>query len=237
MIDHSSLEKALATLQEASLAHDQSPSDLFIRDACIQRFEYSYELAHEMLHRHLAATEPNAAEIDSLTFPDMIRLAFARGLTAEEWATWRLYREARNRASHAYDARKAEEVMRIIPTFLASAWRLLEELKRHQTGAMSQIDIRPQDLDILRFVLKSRLPHHVRVYVFGSRATGRARRASDLDLAIDAGRPLTLDERAGLCEAFSESDLPYKVDVADIHSIDEAFLAVVEREKAALLLI
>ena len=102
---------------------------------------------------------------------------------------------------------------------------------------MTKIDIRPQDLDILRHVLKARLPHRVRVYVFGSRATGRARRASDLDLAIDAGRPLTLEERAGLAEAFSDSDLPYKVDVADMHGVDAAFRAVVERERVPLLLI
>jgi len=34
------------------------------------------------------------------------------------------------------------------------------------------------------------------------------RHYSDLDLAIDAGRRLTLDEIAGLTEAFSDSDLP-----------------------------
>ena len=135
MIDYSSLEKALATLREASSAHDLSPRDLFIRDACIQRFEYSYELAHKMLRRHLAATEPNAAEIDALSFADMIRLAFARGLTSEEWATWRGYREARNKTSHAYDAAKAEEVMRIIPAFLASALHLVVKLKRRGADA------------------------------------------------------------------------------------------------------
>ena len=57
--------------------------------------------------------------------------------------------------------------------------------------------------------------------MFGSRATGRARRYSDLDLAIDAGRRLTLDEIAGLAEAFSDSDLPYKVDLADWHNIED----------------
>jgi hypothetical protein len=41
MLDLSSLEKTLATLKEATLAFDQAPSNLFIRDACIQRFEYS----------------------------------------------------------------------------------------------------------------------------------------------------------------------------------------------------
>jgi predicted nucleotidyltransferase len=59
--------------------------------------------------------------------------------------------------------------------------------------------------------------------VLGSRATGGARLYSDLDLAIDAGRPLTLDEIARLSEAFRDSDLPYKVDVVDWHSIDERF--------------
>ena len=135
MIDYSSLEKALATLQEATAAHARSPNDLFVRDACIQRFEYSYELSHKMLRRYLAATEPNPAEIDALSFPDMIRLASARGLTAEEWGAWRLYREARNKTSHAYDVTKAEEVMRIIPAFLASALHLVEELKRRRPNA------------------------------------------------------------------------------------------------------
>jgi len=47
-------------------------------------------------------------------------------------------------------------------------------------------------------ILAANLPHDAKVWVFGSRATGRARRYSDLDLAIDAGRPVTLDELAQL---------------------------------------
>jgi type I restriction enzyme S subunit len=70
--------------------------------------------------------------------------------------------------------------------------------------------------------------------VFGSRATGRARRYSDLDLAIDAGRPLTLDEIAGLAEAFSDSDLPYKVDVVDWHSIEDRWRQIILAERMAL---
>jgi predicted nucleotidyltransferase len=70
--------------------------------------------------------------------------------------------------------------------------------------------------------------------VFGSRATGRARRYSDLDLAIDAGRPLTLDEIAGLAEAFSDSDLPYKIDLADWHNIDDRWRQSITAERVAL---
>ena len=69
-------------------------------------------------------------------------------------------------------------------------------------------------------ILRANLPQSTKVWVFGSRATGRARRYSDLDLALDAGRRMTLDEIARLTEAFSDSDLPYKVDLADWRNID-----------------
>jgi type I restriction enzyme S subunit len=70
-------------------------------------------------------------------------------------------------------------------------------------------------------ILLAHLPDGAKAWVFGSRATGRARQSSDLDLAIDAGRPLTLDESARLSEAFGNSDLPYRVDLVDWHGIDD----------------
>jgi predicted nucleotidyltransferase len=83
-------------------------------------------------------------------------------------------------------------------------------------------------------ILGANLPDGVTAWVFGSRATGRARRYSDLDLAIDAGRPLTLDEAARLAEAFSESDLPYRVDLIDWHGIDDRFRQLIAAERVAL---
>lgn len=72
-------------------------------------------------------------------------------------------------------------------------------------------------------ILNANLPPRAKVWVFGSRATGGARRYSDLDLAIDAGRPLTLDEIANLSEAFRDSDLPYRVDLVDWYTLDARF--------------
>ena len=83
-------------------------------------------------------------------------------------------------------------------------------------------------------ILRANLPQNPKVWVFGSRATGRARRYSDLDLAIDAGRPLTLDEIAGLAEAFSDSDLPYKVDVVDWHNVDDPWRQMIVAERVPL---
>jgi len=83
-------------------------------------------------------------------------------------------------------------------------------------------------------ILRTHLPQYARTWVFGSRATGRARRHSDLDLAIDAGRQLTLDEIARLAEAFGDSDLPYKVDLVDWHKIDDRWRQTITAESAAL---
>jgi len=83
-------------------------------------------------------------------------------------------------------------------------------------------------------ILAAHLPKGTSVWLFASRATGRARRYSDIDLAIDAGRPLTLDEIARLTEAFSESDLPYRVDLVDWQGIDDRWQQAIASERIAL---
>ena len=97
-----------------------------------------------------------------------------------------------------------------------------------------RIDLSPEHRRIVLDLLAEYLPRGSKVWVFGSRATGRARRYSDLDLAIDAGRPLSVGERAILAEAFEESDLPYRVDSVDWHAIDERFRQHIAAEGASL---
>lgn len=63
------------------------------------------------------------------------------------------------------------------------------------------------------------------VRIFGSRASGTAKPFSDLDLAIMGDEPLDLATLALLREAFSESDLPWKVDLVDWAAASEAFRA------------
>jgi len=83
-------------------------------------------------------------------------------------------------------------------------------------------------------ILHENLPLNTQVWVFGSRAIGRARRYSDLDLAIDAGRRLTLDETAKLTEAFSESDLPYRVGFVDWRTADDRWRQTITAQRVAL---
>ncbi|AOW50690.1 DNA polymerase beta subunit [Acetobacter pasteurianus] len=85
-----------------------------------------------------------------------------------------------------------------------------------------QIDITPEERAIVLRILNEIVPDR-EVRAFGSRVTGKAKPFSDLDLAIMGDEPLSLETRARLEEAFSESDLPWKVDILDQFSSDQAF--------------
>ena len=90
-----------------------------------------------------------------------------------------------------------------------------------------RVNIQPRHLDLVRAILRQHLPQGGKVWAFGSRARGDNRAASDLDLAVDVGRALTLIELAALCAGFEESTLPYKVDVVDMRQISAAFRDIV----------
>jgi nucleotidyltransferase substrate binding protein (TIGR01987 family) len=134
-LDLSSLEKAIASLDEAVTEYDKHPSNKFVRDATIQRFEYTYELSHKMLKRYLEMTEPSAEEVDQMSFPTLIRTGSERGIMLTGWDVWKLFRDARNLTSHTYNEKKANEVCQIIPRFLQDAKHLLAQLQVRRVSA------------------------------------------------------------------------------------------------------
>ena len=67
--------------------------------------------------------------------------------------------------------------------------------------------------------------------MYGSRATGRARRYSDLGLMLDDhGQPIPGSIMGNLDEDFDESDLPIIVDLHDLATTDSQFLARVQKD-------
>jgi len=85
-----------------------------------------------------------------------------------------------------------------------------------------QIDMTPQERAIVLRILNEIVPDR-EVRAFGSRVTGTAKPFSDLDLAIMGDEPLPLETRVQLEEAFSNSNLPWKVDVLDWAQTDMTF--------------
>lgn len=129
MLDLTSLSKALKTLKEALDEYDKDRRNDFVRDSCIQRFEYCYGLSTKMIRRHLEIASDEKAAIDEAAFPNLIRIAAEQGLLENSWDVWEKFREARNLTSHTYDEEKAKKVMAVIPDFYREAEALLTELK------------------------------------------------------------------------------------------------------------
>lgn len=95
------------------------------------------------------------------------------------------------------------------------------------------IDIHPDHWAIVREILRRHVPRH-EVWAFGSRAKHTAKRYSDLDLAVITDAPLASAVITALQDDFSESDLPWKVDVLDWAATSEAFRQIIAREKVVV---
>ncbi len=96
-------------------------------------------------------------------------------------------------------------------------------------SAAPPVDLQPEQLTIVRDILRRRVPGR-EVAAFGSRATRTARKYSDLDLAVLGEVPMPLFVSAALTDDFTESDLPFKVDVIDWAQLEESFRDIIRRD-------
>ena len=98
---------------------------------------------------------------------------------------------------------------------------------------LPDIAITPEQWQIVAAILQKHVPDK-EVWAFGSRATHTEKPYSDLDLAIISDSGLTLSLLAAIEHDFSESDLPFKVDVVDWAAISPAFRGIIERHKVRI---
>ena len=91
------------------------------------------------------------------------------------------------------------------------------------------IHISEQEMTIVCDIIQ-RYAADCEVLAFGSRYKGNHKKFSDLDLAFiaPAGAKLGLKRAGQLEDAFSESDLPYRVDVVDYNGLSEGFRKIVD---------
>ncbi len=121
------LKKAHASLVKAVERSTKNPNDLEVKDACIQRFEYTYELCVKIIKRYIEAEMPATEAIDQMNYRDLIRVAFEAGLI-HQVDPWFGYREARNQTSHAYNEVKAKFVYDMLPNFIEASQFLIQQL-------------------------------------------------------------------------------------------------------------
>ncbi len=80
-------------------------------------------------------------------------------------------------------------------------------------------------IDFILEVLHQNIPQKdAKFYVFGSRAKGTYKEYSDIDIAVQLPEEkLSADILGKILLEFSDSTLPYEVDVIDLNAIDEKF--------------
>ena len=127
-LDLSSFEKAVNSPNRALVRSVAAPEDEELRDACIQRFEYTFELCWKTLKRQLEEEVASPAEVNGYSFKQLIRVGGERGLVIDV-VEWFDYREKRSLTSHVYDEEKARQVYAVISCFAESAASLLARLK------------------------------------------------------------------------------------------------------------
>lgn len=83
--------------------------------------------------------------------------------------------------------------------------------------------------EIKKIVYSFLNPKDCRVFIFGSRATKKAKKFSDIDIGIKSSKAIPWWKLSLIEEAFEESDLPYTVDVVDFSLVPDKFKKVAEK--------
>lgn len=73
---------------------------------------------------------------------------------------------------------------------------------------------------------------HVKVFLFGSRVSGRSIDRSDFDIGIDIGRPVPATIMQQVREALDELPILQKVDVVNFSVVDPEFARIAQRQVA-----
>ncbi|MBV8661357.1 MAG: nucleotidyltransferase domain-containing protein [Candidatus Dependentiae bacterium] len=67
----------------------------------------------------------------------------------------------------------------------------------------------------------SALIPEAKIYLFGSRARGTNSEWADIDIALDAGKPLAVSDVYEISSMFKESNIKYNIDVVDLYQVSD----------------
>ncbi len=125
----SQFQKGLAQLREAVALMDERELSRLEKQGVIQAFEFTYELAWNVLKDYLVWQ----GYVDVVGSRDAIRESFARGLVADGQA-WMNMLLDRNRTAHTYNETTAEAILTNIRT---AHFAQLEALESDMTAKMA----------------------------------------------------------------------------------------------------
>ncbi|MCL1947995.1 MAG: nucleotidyltransferase domain-containing protein [Chitinivibrionia bacterium] len=94
-----------------------------------------------------------------------------------------------------------------------------------------KINLDEKSFSIVCDILKKNLKGmNAKTYIYGSRAKGKNRKYSDIDIAVKAENNIPFSIMAHLSYDFEESFLDYFVDVIDLNATSENFIKHIEKD-------
>ena len=84
------------------------------------------------------------------------------------------------------------------------------------------MSVKAQHKQKLLHIIRIYLPN-CRVWLFGSRATNQQRPGSDIDLALDNGEKIPWETITRMLLDIDETTIPMKVDLVDLHTVEDEF--------------
>ncbi len=128
-VDLTSFSNAVNSLNRALNEYAKDESNDYVRDACIQRFEYCFDASRKIIKRYFKSIMDDPMELENTSFADLIREAYTKGLVKHSWDEWDKYRLNRNATSHSYHEGTAIEIVESLPLFLQELLFLLNSLQ------------------------------------------------------------------------------------------------------------
>ncbi len=128
-LDLSNLKNSLNTLIECYSDYTKQEDEKmksYIQDACVKRFEYTYETAKKIMNKFLKK-EYDKSDLD-LSINNIFREMYGLGLI-ENFDHWTDYRLKRNSSSHEYNLAKSGEIIDIISDFINDVKYLITSLE------------------------------------------------------------------------------------------------------------
>ncbi len=134
-LDFTALENTINRLGEALKRYEREKTDDVVRDAVIQRFEFTYSIALKTLRKYFIERAFVIDDVNNLSFNEMIRIASKLNLIKSDLEKWTQYRTMRNLTSHTYDEEIALKVVGIVPDFYEEISFLLTKMKGSEKNA------------------------------------------------------------------------------------------------------
>ena len=103
----------------------------------------------------------------------------------------------------------------------------------HAASGGSTLHLTAEEQHAVHSILQSIIPDRT-VWVFGSRITDKHKPYSDLDLVVMGEEALPLATFADLREAFSNSDLTFKVDLVVWPELTDNFKQIIQQNHAVI---